>query len=173
MNSKIKPRKGFTLIELLVVIAIIGILSAVVLANLNSARLRGNDTSTKATLKNLLTQAAIYYDSNGSNYGNGLAAIAGTPVPCPTSGSSMWGSPVIANMVSSIMATANTSGQVLCATDATTGGTTQNWRMEVPTNVTQAAVAIRWCIDSTGQNKQAPIPSIMVVTATNVSLICP
>jgi type IV pilus assembly protein PilA/prepilin peptidase dependent protein D len=55
--------KGFTLIELLVVIAIIGVLSAVVLASLNSARSKGNDASVKANLNTVRTQAAIYYDS--------------------------------------------------------------------------------------------------------------
>jgi prepilin-type N-terminal cleavage/methylation domain-containing protein len=55
--------RGFTLIELLVVIAIIGVLSAVVLASLNSARSKGNDASVKANLNTVRTQAAIYYDS--------------------------------------------------------------------------------------------------------------
>lgn len=59
---------GFTLIELLVVIAIIGILSAVVLAALNTARSKGNDAAIKSDLDAVRTQSAIYYNDNG-NYG--------------------------------------------------------------------------------------------------------
>ena len=67
-------RKGFTLIELLVVIAIIGILSAVVLASLSSARNKGKDASAKASMSSLRSQNEIFY-SNGSTYGT---AGAGT-----------------------------------------------------------------------------------------------
>jgi len=61
--------RGFTLIELLVVIAIIGILASVVLTSLNSAREKGRVASIKSTLKNLQSQAEIYYNDNGTYAG--------------------------------------------------------------------------------------------------------
>jgi type IV pilus assembly protein PilA len=64
-----KNRRGFTLIELLVVIAIIGILSAVVLASLNTARSKGNDAAIQSDLSTIQTQAEIYYSSNNSYSG--------------------------------------------------------------------------------------------------------
>ncbi len=57
-----KFNRGFTLIELLVVIAVIGVMSAIVLGQLNSARLKGNDAASRAAFKNLAPQSAIYYD---------------------------------------------------------------------------------------------------------------
>lgn len=59
-------RKGFTLIELLVVVALIGILSTLVLANLNSARERSRDAQRKADLRNIQTAFRLYYNDNGS-----------------------------------------------------------------------------------------------------------
>lgn len=58
--------RGFTLIELLVVIAIIGILSSVVLASLNSARVKGRDARRISDVKQLQLALELYYDANQS-----------------------------------------------------------------------------------------------------------
>ncbi|HEX5775002.1 MAG TPA: type II secretion system protein [Candidatus Paceibacterota bacterium] len=58
--------RGFTLIELLVVIAIICIMSAVVLAALNVARNRANDTKRMAEVNQLVKAIGNYYNDRGS-----------------------------------------------------------------------------------------------------------
>jgi general secretion pathway protein G len=56
--------KGFTLIELLVVIAIIGLLASVVLASLNSARMKSRDARRIADVKQLATALELYANDN-------------------------------------------------------------------------------------------------------------
>jgi prepilin-type N-terminal cleavage/methylation domain-containing protein len=58
-------RRGFTLIELLVVIAIIGILSAVVLASLNTARAKGRDASRISQIRQIQYGLELYRATNG------------------------------------------------------------------------------------------------------------
>ena len=82
MQTKPSAMRGFTLIELLVVIAIIGILSAVVLASLNTARQKGSDAAVKSNIGTIRTQAALDYGSNGNSYGT----AAGTASPAAQSG---------------------------------------------------------------------------------------
>ncbi len=69
--------RGFTLIELLVVIAIIGLLSAVVLASLNSARAKGRDARRISDLKQLQLALELAYDAaNPDEYPDALSTLA-------------------------------------------------------------------------------------------------
>jgi prepilin-type N-terminal cleavage/methylation domain-containing protein len=123
-------KKGFTLIELLVVIAIIGILSAVVLASLNSARNKGADAAIKSGLANARAQAELYYDTNGATIGySGVCADQ-------TNG--------IKKMKDSVNTTA---GSATCA-DATS-----SWAMSAPLK----SVTGNWCVDSTGASGSSTV----------------
>ncbi len=149
MNSL---KRGFTLIELLVVIAIIGILSGIVLASLNSARQKGQDASTKATLSNIRSQAAIVYDGL-NNYGIGIAATAGALTACASSAAnSLFATSTISNMVTSVNATAYSASQ--CRTDGESDGApvTQNWIMKAELRGSGSG-GTYWCVDSNGASK--------------------
>lgn len=61
-----KGTRGFTLIELLVVIAIIGILSAVVLTSLSSAREKARDARRVSDIKQIQLALELAYDTDGS-----------------------------------------------------------------------------------------------------------
>jgi|CXWL01.1.fsa_nt_gi prepilin-type N-terminal cleavage/methylation domain-containing protein len=139
--------RGFTLIELLVVIAIIGVLSAVVLASLNTARSKGNDASVQANLSTIQTQAEIYYGGSNS-YGE-----AGTS--CSTA-SSLFADTTIARAITAADS-ANGSGVAVCANSATA------YAISVALSSTPAR---NWCVDSTGASSNS-------TTALGTSTVCP
>ncbi len=133
--------RGFTLIELLVVIAIIGILSAVVLASLNTARQKGSDASIKSNLGTVLTQAALYYDSNSNSYGSG----AGVQSNCTsfTSGT-LLADP---NVKAAIQATDQQNGTSNVVCNVKSDGTAFAISSPLVTSTSQY-----FCVDSTGNS---------------------
>ncbi|MBI4118180.1 MAG: prepilin-type N-terminal cleavage/methylation domain-containing protein [Parcubacteria group bacterium] len=72
--------RGFTLIELLVVISIIGLLSAVVLASLNTARQKSRDAKRVADIKQLQLALELYFDDEG-NYPANITDVGNLITP--------------------------------------------------------------------------------------------
>ena len=146
-----KSEAGFTLIELLVVIAIIGILSAVVLASLSTARNKGGDASVQSNLNTIRTQAEIFYLTTGNNsYGT-----AGATNGCAVAGSLFAADATIAKAISSADS-ANGSGTVTC-NNSTTAYTIQAQLLADTTKY--------WCVDSTGAGKPETVAMVAGATA--------
>lgn len=59
---------GFTLIELLVVVSVIAILSAVVLAQLNRSRTKGENAATVQQVEEYITALELTYNANNRRY---------------------------------------------------------------------------------------------------------
>jgi prepilin-type N-terminal cleavage/methylation domain-containing protein len=123
---------GFTLIELLVVIAIIGILSAVVLASLTTARTKGADAAIQSDLDSIRTEAEVYYNTTGNNsYTSGASCAAGMFSADTTIVNALTG------------ANNNSGGTAVCASN----GTAYAVGSALKTS------GKFWCVDSTGQSK--------------------
>ncbi len=150
-------KQGFTLIELLVVIAIIGILSAVVLASLNTARDKGSDAAVKSDLDGIRTQASIYYDNNG-DYGTTASATTGT-AGCTSANTMFSNDNTIKAQVSAADGANGSTNNVYCNTAAS--GTAYAISAEL---VSQTGS--NYCVDSTGF-------ATTTATALGTNTVCP
>jgi prepilin-type N-terminal cleavage/methylation domain-containing protein len=152
-------KRGFTLLELLVVVAIIGLLSAVVMASLNSARNKGGDAAVQANLKNAISQGEIFNTSNTA-VPNSYTNVCTNGVVGGVNG---VGAFVLAAAKANGLASYATDGIGTLAT-ATCNDSSGAWAAEVP--LKSVGANKMWCVDSTGKSQQESV-TIGAATACN------
>lgn len=147
MNTK---QKGFTLIELLIVIAIIGIISTIVLAQLNDARNKAGDASVKANLAGIRSQIGLYYENNNSYAPTTVFNIAVCPSSVTTG--NIFSDPVVIQAINAAVLAGGNNDSRCSASGAT-------FAISVGMKTGEQS----WCIDSQGTSKQfSGVPAVAI-----------
>ncbi len=133
-------KKGFTLLELLVVIAILGILSAVVIVSLSSAKSKGDDSATKAQMSKTRDIAELFLQSvAGAGAYTGFCTSPSYGIQAAGIHTALIKSSRSASYVSTF-ATAGTATTVVCHE------TSSAWALSAPLRSETGY----WCVDSAG-----------------------
>ena len=160
--------RGFTLIELLVVIAIIGILSAVVLASLNTARAKGTDAALKSALNTVQTEAALDYDSYPNSYFGGTAVTAATAITTPFTGSATAGTtgvgPFGAGTAGDLTST-NALNSVISTNGSALYAQYSASLYVVEAKLTSTSATTYFCVDSTGKSETTTVAPVASMTS--------
>lgn len=144
MNIGRRNSSGFTLVEMMIVIAIIGILSAVIIVNLNNARLRAYDANIKLELSSIRRAAEIYYSGPGNEtYGDDTDS-------CDTASSMFKQDTVVNNLISSINSISGVS--VTCRSSGANFAVSANLLSVIDPTLDN------WCIDSSGASRAIADP---------------
>jgi prepilin-type N-terminal cleavage/methylation domain-containing protein len=141
--------RAFTLIELLVVIAIIGILSAVVLASVDTARSKGNNASVEANLSTVSPQAELYYDTNGS-YGVTTNTVYGFVSSGCSSAGTIFADPTIHAALTTALANLSAPAE---GTDYSCTSNGSSYIVGVRMKSLNARPGAIWCVDSIGNHE--------------------
>jgi len=145
-------KKGFTLIELLVVIAIIGILAAIIIANLGDARGRAKNASAIESLTSLRGVAELYSLDNGD--------YRKSTTPVDFAGS-VCADPSISKILNSIntdlggttpVGSVSAGTRVICVVNASGS----SYRMVMIPIGSTSSSGDKFCIDSSGFSGKIP-----------------
>jgi type IV pilus assembly protein PilA len=141
----LQEKRGFTLIELLVVIAIIGVLSAVVLASLNTSRSKSADSGVRTNMRTIQTQAGVFADDRNVY---GVFDNAGAPEVCPAVGdvgTTLFHDSTVENAIDTALRNVS-GGTAMCQSNDTAYAVA----ITRPVGDGYTPPSTYWCVDSTG-----------------------
>lgn len=163
ISRKANKKTGFTLIELLIVIAIIGMLSAIVLAALGSARSKGSDASIKAQLHSARSQAELYATTHPTTEYLGVCAALASAQGLASIETNALAAAGKGGSIVLLMASAGTWQNVTCHDSNT------SWVIEAPlTGSISSTNVSMWCVDSNGAAKAEPATGTGATATYNI-----
>jgi len=78
-QNRNRSSQGFSLIELLIVVAVILVIAAIAVPNFLRSKMRANEASAVANLRNIDTAEVVYSTTYGIGYSPSLTTLGGNP----------------------------------------------------------------------------------------------